>query len=176
MKARHDFDSISSSVRCKICMHVERDKIEDLIKSNKNYDEIVVKFPTLNTQNVSTHWRNHMAPHIKIKAGKAIEDAAIEVKDSINELTKLFDEHDKVLQKLIKTIDPAEPDYLNKINAVRGLINAKTQMIKLNMSLVGDTKATRDSINIMAAMEAVNKQLNKEKEVQLLAEFEKANQ
>ena len=165
------YDTIETTARCKICIHPDRDEIEKLIRQKVTFGKICERFRDLNEQNCSSHWTNHMIPAIRVKSSITVEEMGLEVKDSINELTKLLTQSDRVFEELIRNIDPKSEDYLQQINAMRGLINAKTAMIKLNMTLIGDTKSTRDQINIVAALEAAKKQILEVDRSKIVAEY-----
>lgn len=167
-------DATGYAQNCKICNHPLRADIEKEIRSRKAYAKIAKDYPGLNRTNLREHWINHMAPVQQDRVNQLLEEEAVNVKDSIKELTSLFDEHDTVFKQLLSQIDPMSPDYVKSINALRGLINTRIKMVKLNVELLGDTKQKRDTIDLLDALKAAKKEIEKnKKDSKVIAEVKK---
>lgn len=115
----------------------------------------------MNPANISVHFAKHLQPLIDIRTKVLVEEAAIEQRDSIEELNKLMTKCDDTIE--LVDLDPNDKLFIKAINAKRQLFNAKTQMIKAYAKLTGEDESKGRAPSITKTLEAF-KTIVKQKE------------
>lgn len=155
--------------KCKICRHVYRQKIEDMIYDPEyNYTDIARKFEDLNRQNVGLHYRAHMKPRDQATLEEQ-EKYRVNVRlDSLTELRKLMIFQENVMKEShqrYKNLDPEDKIAHRYIAALASQINARRTLISLHAKLSGDVEEKKTSGDIASVLMAAQKEIKRVKKL-----------
>jgi hypothetical protein len=154
---------IHYSKNCNVCNHPRVDLINQQILNGEYFDTIAKRFPEFSDESVRQHWRNHLAKDLKLQTRDVLEAESFKRRDSLQELTGLFDDIDEIIQLVKENISPDGEDFSKMVNSARGLFNVKKQLIEVNARLIGDDEVGRNMVSLTRALKGAKDEIEKKK-------------
>lgn len=135
-----EIKDVYSSTGCPVCVHSYRRFIEKRLLEGEDLDKIAKRYKGIDINSLFLHWDKHMKLSIQHATAKMIEDAAVELKDSLEGVTSIIGDVEKMrkalMEKIIAEENPMELSRL--INSYRGLAGVEITAYKLNEQLKKD--------------------------------------
>lgn len=143
---------------CKLYNHPKRLHIENDIRANKKYKEIIAtysKIPhTLTVDNISKHYRNHIKEQTVKKIKNLMDQGVLDVRSTIEELQDTYDQVDNLILEL-KNIDVSDVNILLKVtDRLTKLYKLRADLVKTNKSVIEDVKTgnAKEQLKDVAAL------------------------